>query len=75
MSPRPTRLIKPAEVQTALGANRRHASLVLPRGRLRHPAEEHRGPPRGPGPDVLRRDRPGAGVPAQLRHRPQGPEA
>lgn len=45
------------------------------RGRLCYAAEEHRRPPRRHGQDVLRRDGPSAGVPAQLWDRAQRPEA
>lgn len=45
------------------------------RGRLRHFAEEHWGSAGGAGKDVLRRDRFSPGIPAQLWHRPQRPQA
>lgn len=51
-----------------------NVNTVPCRRRLRHAAEEHRSAAGGHGSDVLRRDCPGAGVPSQLRHRPQRPE-
>lgn len=42
---------------------------------LCHAAEAHRGAAAGAGPALLRRDRPGPRVPAQLRHRPPRPQA
>lgn len=42
---------------------------------LCHSAEEHRGPARGDGSHVLRRDGASAGVLAQLWHRSPRPEA